>query len=218
MEKDQKTIVSFYLSLVIIFSFISLILPSHSTFFNDKHNPLNQYFVKQGWAWTLASTISIQLVSFKTRKQLIIGLVRIVLASVHWQVSLFIMSMVLHYTGTCSIEYSDIYACKNNGGVWSGFDISGHCYLLIHSSLVILEEFKQLPKLKPEMNPIVAFVGISSCALLILWIIMLIATCLYFHPFLEVVVGSALGVSWWFAFYIAIGKLYPLIVPKRRID
>ena len=36
----------------------------------------------------------------------------------------------------------DKSSCRNSGYVWLGFDISGHCFLLVFSNLVILEEVK----------------------------------------------------------------------------
>lgn len=45
-------------------------------------------------------------------------------------------------TGHChGSEISSRSSCREDGGKWvPGFDISGHCFILIYSSLMICEE------------------------------------------------------------------------------
>lgn len=48
-----------------------------------------------------------------------------------------------HKSGLCDVtKYRNKAACLASGNIWKGFDISGHCFLLVFSNLVMVEEGK----------------------------------------------------------------------------
>ena len=107
-----------------------------------------------------------------------------------------------------------IAECKRYGGSWSGFDISGHCFLLIHATLFILEELQDYCR-RPPFRPsgqslfltysrasVVAFALLLS----VCWLGMLTVTCLYFHTLWEKVWGVLFGFLFWIVTYT--GPLY----------
>jgi uncharacterized membrane protein len=68
---------------------------------------------------------------------------------------------------------------RSIGGKWDGIDISGHIFLLLHSSLFIIEELRVLnPSSIYHLKPLEAIFTFVSGALLVflvfLWKIMMI--------------------------------------------
>ena len=84
-----------------------------------------------------------------------------------------------------------------------------------------MEELKMniAPNAKKQDNLALAqdVLGIISGFVLVLWYLMLIMTCLYFHPFLEIASGALLGVGFWMTVYGRFGRsvlhLFPTTVP-----
>jgi hypothetical protein len=140
-------------------------------------------------------------------------------------------------TGECrgsSTRALGFWECKKAGGRWDGFDISGHCFLLIHASLMLIEEMrvrKLFPKAfdgkvsrEPPKNEkgssatdktfkngtsLKAIEGILlsfMVFLLILWYVMLVATSLYFHSWMEKFVGVVFGMAFWMGTYVVAYK------------
>ncbi len=130
------------------------------TFFSDKKNFLNMYFVKWGWGWTsIPLLVLMPLLAFHltptgkdARLSVLRALMRWTGATMYWYLLTQwcfgqpVFDRVLHRTGTCTLGdgYNHHRSCKKDGGSWMGFDISGHCLLLIHASLVLIEETRIL--------------------------------------------------------------------------
>ena len=118
------------------------------SYFSNKRNVLNQYFVKLGWGWTLSLVSTyVALTSWvyscgrwaAVRRHLM----RMVVATVQWYFCVATFRYIEIATGICTdSEHSDFYSCKKNGKTWLGFDISGHVFLLLHNLLTISEEVK----------------------------------------------------------------------------
>ncbi|KAI8897475.1 inositol phospholipid synthesis and fat-storage-inducing TM-domain-containing protein [Globomyces pollinis-pini] len=177
------------------------------SYFSSKHNIFNQYFVKLGWAWTSAIIFYIGIKSrtsgrFSTKNFII----RYCLATGYWFLIMNLFHFVWTFSGTCSIEdTTDFHQCKSLKGRWNGFDISGHCFLLIHSSLYILEELAMLTKTVDK---------IPGFGLLALWGWMLTTTGIYrFHPIPEIIVGSLFGFSYWISFYVVMKSIFFKLLP-----
>ncbi|KAL2912018.1 hypothetical protein HK105_208511 [Polyrhizophydium stewartii] len=176
--------------------------------FNDRRSFLNVYFVKAGWP-LLATPL---------------------------------FDAVAAATGTCSAPSNPAAAaaaaasptaCRRIGGSHSGVDVSGHCFLLIHSSLVIFEELRAVlvaasrshpdraPGPASPPAPLAAAAQIALHALpaalallLALWCFMLAITALYFHSLAEKLLGCAFGLAFWLAFYVVIGPAaFPALLP-----
>lgn len=151
---------------------------------------------------------------------------RLALASAYWYFVInFIMRPVYIWFGSCSDStISSFRECKlSTETVWNGFDISGHVFIILHSSLIIMEELKMnitsSSNAKKHDNLAWAqdLLGTISGFVLVLWYLMLIMTCLYFHPFLEIASGALLGVGFWITVYGRFGRsilqLFPTTVP-----
>nr|ACO10555.1 UPF0517 membrane protein CG10671 [Caligus rogercresseyi] len=113
------------------------------TYLSNPHNVFNLYGVKYGWAWTLLGTVPfIVSSSFILRKNsLQLGLIRLALATGIWYTSTLIFQRIESSTGICnSPQYYSKSSCRRAGFYWSGFDVSGHSFLLIWNNLFILEE------------------------------------------------------------------------------
>lgn len=99
-------------------------------------------------------------------------------------------------TGVCSLsEHLTRYRCYKAGHSWSGFDISGHCFLLTWNNLVIIEEIKKLDwsEMKEKswaLYRVSSAVTILLHGLMVIWETMMMATSLYFHSTIEKVLGN----------------------------
>ncbi|TPX57003.1 hypothetical protein PhCBS80983_g04140 [Powellomyces hirtus] len=248
MKRYQKNILILYPLTVLIGSFIHTFFPPPDTVFSNKRNPLNQYFAKRGWFWTGLTLLLFLLISSPIPRRLqaayrwgFATLYWIVFAQ--WAFGHSIFDRVLMLSGTCSIDgHGHPKVCKLNGGEWLGFDVSGHCFLLIHMSLFIYEELQLLvyppppaPALRSsrttssdnnastststaEVLPHPTLTAILSTLLiflLLLWYSMLIATSLYFHSWQEKIAGTIAGMVYWFSTYAIIWPTwYPEMMPK----
>ena len=106
-------------------------------------------------------------------------------------------------------------ACYQAGYLWTGFDPSGHCFLLSWNNLFMVEEFTAaaLPLLSsPQVQGgarwsgaiMIKHLQILSCLLcflIFLGEIMMIFTSLYFHSFLEKFIGTFCGLGTWYVLY-----------------
>ncbi|ORX73584.1 hypothetical protein DL89DRAFT_219831 [Linderina pennispora] len=103
--------------------------------------------------------------------------------------------------GPSSVPAASMRACRSAGGSWSGgHDISGHCFLLLHSTLFLVEEvIRPLPRANRSLHRTV--VGVASVSLVAVWVVMLHFTAKFFHGPLELISGSVLGIAFWAAMY-----------------
>lgn len=145
---DTSVKIGIYLIGVLAGSVICDLFVVPKTYFSDKHNIFNEWFVKVGWGWTLFLLISF--VSFTSfvyccgRISLVRRhLLRLVVATFWWYFCTNLFNFIESITGVCSINtYLDKRTCVHAGKSWLGFDISGHVFILIHSLLTISEELK----------------------------------------------------------------------------
>ncbi|ORX79946.1 hypothetical protein K493DRAFT_320972 [Basidiobolus meristosporus CBS 931.73] len=218
-----------YLVTVLCGSFINLLVDSstHTHYFTRKGNLFNAYFVKYGWAWTSGCFLLFSAFSstYRSKKKTLASLLRWFLASMYWYIvtqrffgppitdRVYILS-----GGACSLPgIYDSYSCKRKGGLWfGGHDLSGHCLLLIHSSLFLWEElqvllfdarvYKHIQRSFWQRN-----VSKFLFSLWGLWWWMLIMTSIYFHNFYETLSGTLCGYGFWFIAYVVIypNTLFP---------
>ncbi|KAJ3029466.1 UNVERIFIED_CONTAM: fat storage-inducing transmembrane protein 2 [Siphonaria sp. JEL0065] len=119
-----------------------------------------------------------------------------------WFFGQSILDRVLHATGSCTLNqdpsiteiYTTARSCKKSGGEWTGFDVSGHCLLLIHCGVLLLEELRVAKVVGDFGNSVVKGVMGVSVAFLGLWWFLLMATAIHFHDLPEKVCGTALTV------------------------
>ncbi|KAI9247505.1 Fat storage-inducing transmembrane protein [Phascolomyces articulosus] len=201
--------------------FLSTTLAGHipPSYFSNSRNVLNVYFVKLGWLW---STIAFgSLVIFQPLKRLVPSMGRYVCMTLYWIIMtqwLLGPSLVdrmfvatggsCHYlpnndeNGMSGLNTSPLTAvlqqttCRSTGGSWhGGHDVSGHCVLLIHASLFLLEESMQQPDKRKK---------IIAWAFLGLWYWMLAMTSIYFHGYRELLSGAFFGILGWVILYLGL--------------
>ena len=207
MNKYQKELLYMYSILIFVGCLLGESIDFPSFYFSEKKNFLNQIFVKNGWAWTISLLLSlIYLRSFnrlKTLKSLksLIGATLYWFLITQWTFGPSILERVYKRVGSCSLLHlKEFHLCYEGGGEWDGLDISGHCFLLLHSSLLIWEEIRNtfsmnLNNLK-NFNSTMA-IGMALMILLGLWSIMLLITVLYFHSIVEKALGTIFGFGFW---------------------
>ena len=209
MKTNHKYELVFYSTTVLLASIIGIIeLPE--TYFSNKYNPLNQFMAKYAWGWTVVVLLPL-ILSRKQTRSVIVGILLLGLSTMYFLISVKFMNFVHHITGSCSIQNSEIQMntrsiCNKNGGYWQGFDISGHCFLLVHSSLYINHELK-LAETRGIQNSIINYVVIGARFILFIWWMMLIFTCFYFHSVSEALLGLWMGIGFWAILYEYGGRL-----------
>ncbi|XP_063976888.1 acyl-coenzyme A diphosphatase FITM2 [Diachasmimorpha longicaudata] len=146
---DPRLKVAVYCGAIFVVSLVADLAPPPKTYFARSDNIFNRYFVKWGWGWLLTVMIPwVLLTGYTTacgkRSIVVRHLMRIVLATFFW---FFWTKLFLHVEttygrclGTRESELQKKTNCLRAGKFWSGFDISGHTFILIYSSLILAEE------------------------------------------------------------------------------
>ncbi|XP_066186723.1 acyl-coenzyme A diphosphatase FITM2 [Sylvia atricapilla] len=193
----------------------------------NKRNPLNVYFVKLAWAWTLwlllpfmaLTTYELSRSKFlhgRTRSVLLVlrRLSALLVGTAVWYVCTELFIYVENLTGECSLQpkpgqppriYTSKRECHQDSGVWNGFDISGHCFLLSYCAMMILEEVAVLEALaidhSSKLRVVINVLFVSLCLLTVIWVFMFLCTALYFHDFSQKLLGVLTGLSAWYGTY-----------------
>lgn len=147
---DTNLKIAIYLGALFLLSLIADVLAFPKTYFSRSDNAFNQYFVKLGWFWTLLLTVPYVLMTSyitccgKRRLVVISHLARLVVATFCWYLWTTIFNIIETNYGRCTKPYDTKMLCLKNGHFWNGFDISGHCFILIYSSLVMIEEARAI--------------------------------------------------------------------------
>lgn len=183
--------------------------------------------MKLAWAWTLWLLLPfIALTTYElSRSRLLHGRARSALLALRRLCALLVGTAVwflctqlfLHVenlTGECSLRakpgqpprvYTSKPECHQDGGVWNGFDISGHCFLLSYCAMMILEEVAVLEALamdrRSKLHVVINVLFVSLCLLTVIWVFMFLCTALYFHDFSQKLLGVLIGLSAWYGTY-----------------
>ncbi|XP_055913210.1 acyl-coenzyme A diphosphatase FITM2 [Eupeodes corollae] len=150
---DTNLKVALYLGSLFIISLIGDFIPYPKTYFSRSDNLFNIYFVKIGWGWTLLFSLpflvmtSIVLCCGDRKKMLTNHLPRLVVATFFWFFWTKLFNVIETSYGRCTVRgFDSKSSCLRAGHLWNGFDISGHAFILIHSSLVLIEEARPIVK------------------------------------------------------------------------
>ncbi|KAI9094411.1 Fat storage-inducing transmembrane protein [Phlyctochytrium arcticum] len=224
MKPYQRNLLLFYVGTVLFGSVVHTLFDTPYSVFANKRNPLNIYFAKLGWFWTSLTLVPfLAFLSPETHRPR--ALLRYACATLYWIVfsqwafGHSVFDRVLISSGTCSIDgLGHPVNCKTGGGEWMGFDVSGHCFILIHMSLFIYEELQLLSHPHPNSRHPTTTAILSSALifLLLLWYSLLLATSVYFHTWQEKIVGVCVGITYWLLSYVVIwpkwkgGRMLPL--------
>nr|CAG4644046.1 EOG090X07YX [Lepidurus arcticus] len=147
---DPSIKVGVYLLVVFAGSVVSDTLPMPRSYFSRKENSFNQYFVKLSWAWTM---IVVGVFMYLTTRIYCCGeelkirrhFCRLVTATAFWW---FWTSSFVHFEenyGYCSkAQQQTKKHCLAKGATWQTLSVSGHSFILVYCSLIIMEEAKAL--------------------------------------------------------------------------
>ena len=214
--------------LVVVASVMCSISFAPSTCLDDKNSFLNRVFVKFSWGWTLILLFPLVALSSyiyeKTSKtEVLVNLLRVAIGHVIWYVFTTGFVLLDHAVGTCSnSEYEYQRTCYKNGGVWYGFDISGHTFLLSYCILIITEEsipvsstvwqeaediilnnttLSHLRKVYYVASLLMNILRFYAIILIVLSTLMMLTTNLYFHTMSEKILGFLMAVGCWYLTY-----------------
>ena len=207
-----------------------------STFANRKH-PLNVYLVKFSWGWTLLAVLpTVVFTSFLYSglqlKTVLRHFGRVLIAHMIWSSVTSFFVFLDSLVGTCAIEeISKRSVCIKEGHLWTGFDISGHIFLLTYCIYVLTEEAsniqlevwyeynstlgfesravdklsketkKKLHRLHRIAGVFVDYLELFAMAEVVIWTFMVMITSLYFHSILEKLLGFVFGYFAWYITY-----------------
>jgi len=121
---------------------------ANRSYFAQSDNFLNSWFAKCAWFWTgllLSSFIYMTSNTYSCGRVGVIknNLSRLAIASIVWYSVTSFFQVVEAKTGVCELtRYHRKESCLSHGHLWRGFDLSGHCFLLIFCNLVMHEEGK----------------------------------------------------------------------------
>uniref|UniRef100_A0A6B2EC49 Putative inositol phospholipid synthesis protein scs3p n=1 Tax=Phlebotomus kandelakii TaxID=1109342 RepID=A0A6B2EC49_9DIPT len=148
---DINLKVALYLGSLFLISLIGDFMPYPRTYFARSDNLFNQYFVKIGWFWTLILTIPYSVLTSyilccgDAKRTLKHHMVRIAIATMFWYSWTKLFNVIEAAYGRCTDKRFDTKSsCLKAGSMWHGFDLSGHAYILIYSSLVLIEEARSI--------------------------------------------------------------------------
>uniref|UniRef100_A0A1I8A8H1 FIT family protein n=1 Tax=Steinernema glaseri TaxID=37863 RepID=A0A1I8A8H1_9BILA len=227
-----------YLLAVFLLSVVSVFVDLPKDFyFMRKNNVFNLYGTKIGWFWTWVTVgpfiYLATLFQTKNKHSAVLHLTRLVVATFLWYFFTSSFVSIEQKSGTCNGAKGAFSRseCKLQGGRWShGYDISGHCFLMIYSILIICEEaiaFRKWPEYSGQGDArsieqyrkstlLVRSFFVAMLALHLLWDFQLVMTVLYYHTFLDKILGALCATLCWFGTYRV---LFPTIslMPVNRL-
>nr|CAG4651913.1 EOG090X07YX [Triops cancriformis] len=148
---DPSVKVGIYLLAIFAGSVVSDTLPMPRSYFSRKENIFNQYFVKLSWAWTMLLvgsfvylTTRIYCCGDKLKIRRHFG--RLVIATVFWWFWTTSFAYFEENYGYCSKPHvqQSRKSCLSKGATWQTLSVSGHSFILVYCSLIIMEEAKAL--------------------------------------------------------------------------
>lgn len=150
---DTNLKVAIYLGALFLVSLISDVATIPKFYLSRSDNFFNQYFVKFAWGWNLiiltpfVLTTSYVYCCGQIDRILKHHLTRLFVATFFWWLWTGIFNFIEASYGKCNVKdsaFSTKGACLRAGNYWNGFDISGHCFILIYGSLVLIEETRSM--------------------------------------------------------------------------
>lgn len=139
--------VGIYLAALFLVSLICDFAPIPKSYMSRSDNIFNSYFVKYAWGWNLVFLIPFAALTTYVyccgNKDKIIKThaPRILIATCAWYFWTNFFNFIESSFGKCNAKsLSSKQACLKAGYFWNGLDISGHSFILIYGSLVLIEE------------------------------------------------------------------------------
>ncbi|KAJ2848483.1 hypothetical protein IWW36_003277 [Coemansia brasiliensis] len=179
-----------------------------------KHGLLNTHGAKIAWGWTSALFAAAALAAPRPPAAFARYAAATLywLALTRWLLGPPLLDRIFVLTGgTCHSEQpltaASLRECRAAGGSWAGgHDVSGHCFLLLHSALFLAEEavvplLAAARRAPPALAAVRRAVLGAVLAVICAWVAILYATARYYHGAAELLSGTAAGVAFWLAFY-----------------
>lgn len=148
---DVHLKVALYMGSLFLISLVGDYVPYPKTYFARSDNLFNVYFVKLGWAWTLSLSIPFLYMTSRilcagdTNRMIANHIPRILIATGFWFVWTKAFNLIENTYGRCNVRGFDSKPnCLKAGHFWNGFDISGHVFILMYSSFVLIEEARPI--------------------------------------------------------------------------
>lgn len=149
---DVNLKVALYLGSLFLVSLIGDFVPFPKvSYFSRSDNLFNVFFVKLGWFWTLIFSVPYLALSSYTiccgdvKRLCRNHLPRLLIATMFWYGWTKFFNVIETSFGRCSTRgFETKSTCLKAGHLWQGFDISGHAFILIYSSLVLIEEARPI--------------------------------------------------------------------------
>lgn len=139
--------------ILLIASIVGDFMKFPKIYFANSSTFLNQYLVKFGWFWTLLWTTLFLVTTSKvfclnSKQSALKHASRLAVATFFWYSWTRGFSWLDEYYGKCSasgkgVGYARV-ACRSAGYAWKSFDISGHVFILIYSTLVMISEARPI--------------------------------------------------------------------------
>lgn len=143
--------VAVYLGALFLISLICDFTTVPKSYMARSNNIFNAYFVKFAWGWNLLLLIPYILLSAfvyccgKRDRILRNHIPRIVIATCAWYFWTKLFNVIESSFGKCNARtFGTKEICLKNGYMWNGLDISGHSFILIYGSLVLIEECRSI--------------------------------------------------------------------------
>lgn len=135
--------------ILLIASIVGDFIKFPKIYFANSDTFLNQYFVKLGWFWTILWTLLFVVTTSKvfclnTRTSIVRHVIRLFVATFFWYFWTSTFNVLEEYYGKCSGNGQTRFECISTGSQWKPFDISGHVFILIYSTLVIISEARPI--------------------------------------------------------------------------
>lgn len=191
----QNTRILVYCALILVCSLLDL----SEDYKIHKTNILNQWFVKLGWFWTNAFIFPLMFATIRADDK----------ETVSKTIFRFVLSTILWYTSVNLFQYIDDS---------TGFDISGHTFLMMFSNLIITSELelsrkrtgvdKRLnAKTKPafssrSLEDQIPIIQTLLLILSVLWDFMLLQTALYYHTIVQKAIAAIWAIGSWYILHM----------------
>lgn len=146
---DTNLKVGIYLGALFLISLIADFVAVPKGYLSRSDNAFNKYFVKFAWGWNLMLLVPFLIFSSYVyccgQKDRIVKhhIVRIGIATFFWWFWTNIFNYIEASYGRCNVkgeQFTNKQSCLQAGHFWNGFDLSGHSFILIYGSLVLIEE------------------------------------------------------------------------------
>lgn len=192
--------------------------------------------VKLSWGWTLLLLTPFILLcnSSFSRSVYFLGrrLLSVAVATAVWYVCVGTFFYIEDVTGSCfetaaremtKGELVSKVACRRAGFHWHGYDISGHCFILSYSTLLIVEETAPMALVKATshsalLRTVLNLLYVALNLIMVVWLWMFFCTCVYFHDLSHKLIGTACSLLAWYLTYQVwyLKAVSPGLPPQRQ--